>query len=451
MKPFKHQIETLKFLVSHERAFCWNDTGTGKTASCIWSYLYLRNRVKKIRKALIISPLSTVRNVWEHDFFKLAAYLNVGTLTGSKERRIKQLKNNYDCYVINHDGIKIIINELYEWQPELIIVDEHTAFKTLRTKRFKMLFYLCKGAKYVWFLSGTPAPQAPTDLYAPGRIICPDRVGRSFTRFRYTTMNQISQFIWRPKRDIDKIIKTTFKDYVVRFTRDDCLDLPNVTKMNYEIDLSKKQEDTYKKLRLEALAAFEEGEVTAVNEGVMRSKLLQCCGGYVYAIDKETNERIIIDLKPKERNQAILDLVNESPRGVLIFSPFKSSIAAVYKLLKTEAVVAVITGETSLDKRTEYFDSFQKGKIKVLIAHPRTMAHGVTLTYADTVIWHIVTSDNELYSQANARINRIGQEHKMRVIHLMSTALEKRVLQRLKEKQSTQGILLDVLKSEQIK
>ncbi|NIQ49835.1 MAG: ATP-dependent helicase, partial [Hydrotalea flava] len=82
---------------------------------------------------------------------------------------------------------------------------------------------------------------------------------------------------------------------------------------------------------------------------------------------------------------------------------------------------AQIYGDVSNKLRTNIFDEFQDGKIKAIVAHPRTMGHGVTLTHADTVIWYCVTSDNEIYEQANARINRIGQENKMRVIHLLSS------------------------------
>ena len=182
------------------------------------------------------------------------------------------------------------------------------------------------------------------------------------------------------------------------------------------------------------------GLITAVNEGVMRNKLLQCCSGYVYDVDHN-----IITMHPDGRLRALTALIEESARGVLVFMSYRSSVKAAYHHLSKKFSVAPVDGGTSLKRRTEYFRAFQAGKIKVLVAHPRTMAHGLTLTQADTVIWYLVTSDAELYEQANSRIRRIGQKCHMRVIHLISTSLEKNILRRLEEKQTMQGVLLETL------
>ena len=38
-KPFDHQRETASFLSVRKKAFCFNEQGTGKTASVIWGLL----------------------------------------------------------------------------------------------------------------------------------------------------------------------------------------------------------------------------------------------------------------------------------------------------------------------------------------------------------------------------------------------------------------------------
>lgn len=435
--PYAHQKVTTEFLIANPRCFCWNEAGTGKTASCLWAYNFLRQS-GSIKKILIVCPLSTTQNVWGQELFKMLTKYDRGVLTGTKNKRQQWLGKNYTIYVINHDGIKIMTEELVKWQPDLVIVDEHTAFKNLRTARFKALMRITKKAKAVWMLSGTPAPQAPTDIFAPCRIVCPDKVGRSFVRFRDLTMRQVSMYQWLPRDNFEQVIKD-LQIPVIRFSRDECLDLPDVVTQTYEVAMSRKQELAFKKLRKDAILLLDGGEVTAVNEGVMRNKLLQCCSGYVY--DKEHN---IIDLDPKPRFEAIRDLIEESSRGVLIFMHFKSSIVAAQKYLKQYFDVRVVNGDTSVKKRTQYFSEFQKGKFKVIIAHPATMAHGVTLTAADTVIWGLITSNNEWYPQANSRIQRIGQVHKTRVVRIVSTLLEREILKRLEQKRSMQGLLLEV-------
>ena len=43
-KPFAHQKKTSAFFTMNRRAFCFNEQGTGKTASAIWSADFLMNQ-----------------------------------------------------------------------------------------------------------------------------------------------------------------------------------------------------------------------------------------------------------------------------------------------------------------------------------------------------------------------------------------------------------------------
>lgn len=439
-KPFKHQLVTSKYLLENPQAFCWNAPGTGKTFSCLLAYRVLRKH--DIKKILIISTLSTTLNVWGREFFCEFPGVKYGLLLGAKSKRVKSLDSNHDVYIVNHDGIKVLEYELIEWQPEVVIVDEHTAFKNARSERYKVLARICKNSQFIWALSGTPCPQAPTDLYAMGKIICPEFVGRSFMRFRDRVMQQVNMYKWIPKTNWELQIADWS---VIRFTREQCLDLPSVMKSTLQVELSPKQKHAFEKLRKEAVLLLDDKEITAVHEGVMRMKLLQCCSGYVYSTPNEHGEKEIIDLSPVERLEAVKEIIEECQRGVIIFAPFTSSIGMLHVFLKKNWKCAIIDGSVSMSNRNDIFAEFQEGKIDIIIAHPKTMAHGVTLTYADTIIWYLVTSDAELYDQANARINRIGQTCKMRVIHLISTKLEEKVLERLEQKQSMQGLLLELL------
>lgn len=446
--PYDHQIQTIDFLLKNPRAFCWNEAGTGKTASCVWaSDILFKDKI--ISKMLVICPLSTCQAVWGSDLTQMLPKRPHAVLTGTRQKRIKLLQKNLGVYIINHDGIKALSPELLAWAPDLVIVDEHTGFKNKSSQRWRALNKLCLKSRNVWMLSGTPAPQAPTDLFALGRIICPELVGRSKLRFQAQLMIQVSMYKWVVKPNFEDTLKQLIQP-VIRFARDECLDLPNVVQQTFRVNMSKKQQLTFNELRKDALVQIDSGLITAVHEGVMRNKLLQCCAGYVYATESfgeegEKKEKQTIVLNPKERLDTLRDLINESPRGVLVFIHYRSAISAVASFLEPDFSLRVIHGGTSLNDRTANFKAFQQGKIKVLIAHPRTMGHGVTLTYADTVIWYLVTSDAEIYEQANARIERIGQEHKMRVIHLVSTSLEDKILARLQEKRSMQGVLLEAL------
>jgi SNF2 family DNA or RNA helicase len=111
--------------------------------------------------------------------------------------------------------------------------------------------------------------------------------------------------------------------------------------------------------------------------------------------------------------------------------------------------VAVVNGQVSASKRNVIFHDFQESvNPHVLIAHPATMAHGLTLTSASTVVWYGPVTSNEQYIQANGRIERIGKKFSSNVIHIESTDLEYRMYERLKNKQKLQGLLLDLIQKE---
>lgn len=445
-KPYSHQKVTSNFLVSNDKCACWNEAGTGKTASVIWAIDFLM-RENVIKKVLVVCPLSTARSVWWKELFVMMPRVKNELLLGAKAKRTETLKKNFAIYIINHDGVKVMADELIDWKPDLVVVDECTAFKNVRTDRWKALYAIATTNKNsrIWLLTGTPMAQSPLDLYGQARLFCADRIGKSYIRFRDRVMNQVGMYQWVPKQNFEVLVKELVQP-VIRFNRDECIELPDVVYQNIEIELSAQQQTVFNQLRKDACVAIKGGLITAVNEGVMRSKLLQCCSGWVYAVG-EDEQRGSVNLSPTHRLNALIDIINESSRGVLIFIPYINAIDNVRQFCVEHKINCdVITGEVSAKKRSIIFNEFQHGDIKVLIAHPKTMGHGVTLTAADTVVWYLVMSDNELYEQANSRIQRIGQNHKMRVLHLISTTLEKNVLQRLQQKQNMQGVLLETLK-----
>jgi SNF2 family DNA or RNA helicase len=73
------------------------------------------------------------------------------------------------------------------------------------------------------------------------------------------------------------------------------------------------------------------------------------------------------------------------------------------------------------------------------------MAHGLTLTAADTIVWFGPTTSLEIFEQANARIRRVGQKHKQQVFMLQGTKMERELYARLRDKRDVQNGILDIL------
>ncbi len=56
-KPFDHQKTTSSFMTMNKKSFCFNEQGTGKTASAIWAADYLLSQ-GKVKRVLVVCPLS---------------------------------------------------------------------------------------------------------------------------------------------------------------------------------------------------------------------------------------------------------------------------------------------------------------------------------------------------------------------------------------------------------
>ena len=85
-KPFEHQKTTASFLTMNNRAFCFNEQGTGKTGSAIWASDFLMNE-KLIKRVLIICPLSIMESAWAADLFNFAMHRRVEIAHGAKKKR----------------------------------------------------------------------------------------------------------------------------------------------------------------------------------------------------------------------------------------------------------------------------------------------------------------------------------------------------------------------------
>jgi DNA repair and recombination RAD54-like protein len=122
-------------------------------------------------------------------------------------------------------------------------------------------------------------------------------------------------------------------------------------------------------------------------------------------------------------------------------------------MLDTQYECAIVSGEVSKNERDEIYGRFQdpNDPLRVIVATPGTMSHGLTLTEASTVIWFAPIHSNEIYRQACARVRRPGQKRTTVVVHVAACDAERRMYDRLEKKESVQGVLLDMLKELSIK
>ena len=89
---------------------------------------------------------------------------------------------------------------------------------------------------------------------------------------------------------------------------------------------------------------------------------------------------------------------------------------------------------------------FQKGFYRVLLAHPQSAAHGLTLTKGTTTIWSSPTYNLEHWLQGNRRIYRAGQQKRTETIVVLAQGtIEEQVYEKMLVKNDRQMSMLQFL------
>jgi SNF2 family DNA or RNA helicase len=441
--PFAHQKVTSAFLAERPRAFCFNEQGTGKTASVIWAADYLMN-AGVVRRVLVVCPLSIMKSAWQNDLFKFAMHRTCDIAYGSKKKRAQIVNSGAEFVIINFDGLAIVKDDIKNGGFDLIVIDEASAYKNPTTERWKVLRDLNKTIRGLWMLTGTPAAQSPVDAFGLAKLVNPKGTAQFFGQFRDQVMYKVGMFRWVPKPNAQAVVHAALQP-AIRFEKDQCLDLPEVTEVDRDAPLTPQQSKYYKMLKNNMMMKAAGEEVSAANAATNINKLLQISGGAVY-----TDQREVIEFDVSNRLQVVLEVIEESSHKVLVFVPFTHTIELLKTyLIKHHITCEVINGAVPVNRRSSIVDDFQKtDNVKVLIIQPQAASHGLTLTAANTIIWYAPVTSVETYLQANARINRPGQKNAMTIVHVTGSEVEARVYKMLTGKIGDHVKIIDLYRQE---
>jgi SNF2 family DNA or RNA helicase len=430
-KPFQHQKETASFLTMHNKCFVLNEAGTGKTASAAWAADYLM-KVGKVKRVLVICPLSIMSSAWQADLFKTVMGRRVEVAYGNAKVRRAAIQGDAEFVIINYDGIEIVQDEIIDSGFDLIICDEATNLKNTSTRRWKLLNKIVKPHTRLWLMTGTPAAQSPIDAYGLAKLVCPEKIPKTKGAWQDLTMQKLTQFRWIPKPKAKEIVHAALQP-AIRFTKDECLDLPEVMYMTRDVNLTAQQTRYYEKLKNEMLFTAAGEEVTAINAATQLQKLLQISGGAVY-----TDESDVLEFYVSPRLRVLEEVLEQTENKTLVFVPYRHTITVVKDYLDKKGITSeVINGDVSVGKRTEIFQRFQTTpEPKVLVIQPQSASHGVTLTAADNIVFWSPVMSVETYLQCIARIDRVGQKNKMTVWHLQGSPIERKIYKALQEKKN---------------
>lgn len=441
--PLVHQRNTAAFFTLFDRCYCHNGLGSGKTLSALWAADFLL-QVGEIKRVMVISPLSTVPDAWERTLFNHFPHIRTHLVHGAGKAALVKDPSKFtrtQLFIANHEFVRspdrAVFLDPARLPVDLVIVDEGASYRALGTDKFKGMKVIAKYAKKMWWMTATPTPNSPLDAWAQADILG-TRGSISYGMFRDMTMKRVSEYRWVARPEAPALVAKILAPSIC-YKTEDCIDLPGITYQTRTVGMTVEQKKVYSKMSRDAYVELASGNVSAVNEGIKANKLVQIACGLLIQDDGDTAE-----VSATEKLKLLEEIMDEADSPVIVFAPYRSVVRQLAEKFKHKNP-EVVMGDVPIQERRRIFDAVQNGQCNMLIAIPRTMSHGVTLTASACIVWYAPVYSNETYEQANGRIYRQGQTKHCTIIHMTSCEVEREIYYRLEHRQKMQGAVLNAL------
>lgn len=443
---FSHQESDVKTELVVDRLFDASDPGTGKTRTRLEAYS--RRRASGAKCLLVIAPKSLLKMAWENDNQKFTPWLKVSCAYA--ENREEAFKAAADIYVTNHDAVKWLAKQAPSFFDKFsdLVVDESGAFKHRTSQRSKALGKIKKYFPKRVCMNGTPNTNSITDVWNQINILDDgQRLGPSFFAFRAATQipeqvgPQPNMVKWTDRPGAEHAVGDLIRDITIRHTLEECVSIPANHSYSVPFELTPKLDKAYQQMEAQAILQLSTGTVTAINAAAVVTKLLQIASGAVY--DSEEAYHIV----DTARYETIADLVEARKFSVVFFNWIHQRDLLQEEFKKRGITYTTVDGSVTRLKRDKAIEHFQNGFYRVLLAHPKSAAHGLTLTKGTSTIWSSPTYNLEHWIQGNRRIYRAGQTEKTETVNIIAPGtLEEKVFHVLTNKGVRMMDLLDILK-----
>lgn len=441
--PHNYQSYAIDYIETHPVAAVLLDMGLGKTVISLTAIADLLFDSFEAHRILVVAPLRVARDTWPAEISKWQhlKHLTYAVAVGTVKERKAALMAGADITIINRENLGWLIDSSgYEFDYDMVIIDELSSFKNHKSKRFQSLMKVRPKVKRIIGLTGTPSSNGLMDLWAEFKLLdFGERLGRFITHYRnnyFIPDKRNGEIIYscKPMPYAEDAIYRKISDITISMKSTDHLQMPELITSQYEVQLSEDEEQRYEELKADFILELPEGEITAANAASLTGKLSQLANGAIY--DDEDN---IVEFHDRKLD-ALEDII-ESANGkpLLVAYWFKHDLQRIKKRFDVREI------KTSKD-----IIDWNNGDIPVAVIHPASAGHGLNLQAGgSTLIWFGLTWSLELYQQTNARLWRQGQSSGTVVIeHIITKGTnDERILKALSLKEVSQNALIDAVKA----
>jgi SNF2 family DNA or RNA helicase len=435
------------------------DPGTGKTRTALEIFDRLRNSNPKLR-LFVFCPLSLIEGAWRPEIKKY--FGDQFTFSNCHKEGVDSMADimcvNYE-FLVQTKKLEII-KDLIRGGDWMAVLDESSKIKNHKAITTKALLSLRLLFKHRIVMSGTPAPNDETEYWGQIEFVRPGILFDNFSKFRNTyfrlerngipvemngmvitkrTMQELFKRGAEYKISADNRSKMFDRiGYLIHSAKkDECLDLPEQVDELRLIEMGPDQKRAYKQMKRDLITQINEKAIVAQVALTKLMKLREITSGF--AMDEDGSA---IELKECPKLKELEEILDElGDRQAIIWGQFTYEIKKIRALLAERgAGVATLFGET-LDK-TDAINAFIDGRVRYLVAHPASAAHGLTFVNCSHQIFFSIDYSWERYEQARARTHRAGQKQTCVYYHILAAGtIDEEILEVLRKKGDMQDLV----------
>lgn len=460
LKLFPYQRVDVKFLMLNERALLANEPGLGKTGVLIRFLQVLKLTGKEPFPAVVICPNSLKFAVWQRELAAWAPEFSVQVVDGSAGKRRKQLTSKADIVIINWDSIRLhsrlaaygsinltdaerLEKELNELRPRAVFMDEAHRLKSPQTAWTRAAWAIAHQARYRVAATGTPVTDHVGDMWSLGHALEPTWFPAKTKYMNRYAQVSLNFFGGAEVVGVNPHTKDELFAILDPLTRrvPKLLALPQLPPklppQYRHTPMSTKQQKAYDQMRADMLALLDGGLLIAGDDRVKFLRLMQ----FASAAAEITEDDQVKLTMPSTKVDDMVDLLEEMGEAPLVVAAVSRQLIelAGKKLEQLKITHGYVTGAQTPAERRVAVDSFQAGRIRVILLTLGAGAEGITLTRADTMLFLQEDFSEVVNRQAQDRVHRIGSEihESIRIIkQITPNSVEERKLELLEGKRT---------------
>lgn len=463
------------FMYAMKKSANFSVPGSGKTASVLGMYAYLRSR-GQAKRILVVCPKNAFGS-WMDEFTVCFHGIEEPKVLNIHDPQYKNIAQRnaalqYDAgrcnlILVNYESVGGVLESLLKLVEDgntLLAFDEVHKVKRVGGEYAEHALRLARDAGFVVAMTGTPIPNSYTDIYNLLHILFSQEYDEFFS-FSVPMLRH-------PSEDEVKTINDKLQPFFCRTTKNQ-LGVPVANEDQLCACQATEDENRllhilqmkYRKNKLALLVRIlqMESNPELLLESLNLADFAELLDDSVEAdqIDfadyseeaKALMERCAETTKFRACVNQAADLAGQG-KPVIVWCMFVSSIRRLAEAMEARGIrTRLIYGEVSLEERQTILADFRSGKVQVLLTNPHTLAESVSLhSVCHDAIYFEYSYNLVHLLQSKDRIHRLGlpdgqytqyyYQQQFYETEAGSWSLDEAIYNRLKEKEQ---IMLDAI------